>query len=132
MNPRVNPFANVTDPPVFTTKPRKEKPVAEEAVAAIAEQNNFPSRQPTKSSSAPRRKPRIYRTGRNQQFNAKATPETIQRFYKLADEKRVPLGELLKQGVDALEIVAALQKLADRKNVSLDAVIKQALDVLSA
>ena len=36
----------------------------------------------------------VYRTGRNQQFNAKVTPETILRFYKLADEKRVPLGEL--------------------------------------
>ena len=89
-----------------------------------------PSRQAPKSSAPARRKPRIYRTGRNQQFNAKATPETIQRFYKLADEKRVPLGELLKQGLDALEAVAGLQKVADKKDVSLDDVVKQALDVL--
>ena len=130
MNERVNPFANLNEAPVFKTKPRKEKPVAEETVARIAEENNFPSRQAPKSSAPPRRKPRIHRTGRNQQFNAKATPETIQRFYKLADEKRVPLGELLKQGLDALEAVASLQNVADKKDVSLDDVVKQARDAL--
>lgn len=40
---------------------------------------------------APRRG---YRTARNQQLNAKATPETIEKFYKLANERNVPLGEL--------------------------------------
>jgi hypothetical protein len=54
----------------------------------------------------------------------------MQRFYKLADEKRVPLGELLKQRLDALEAVAGLQKVADKKDASLDEVVKQALGVL--
>jgi hypothetical protein len=130
MNTRVNPFANLAEPPVFTPKPRKEKPVEEEAIARIAEQNNFPSRQAAKSPNAVRRKPRIYRTGRNQQFNAKATPETIQRFYKAADEKRVPLGELLKQGLDALEAVTGLQKAADNRNIQLGELVKEALDAL--
>jgi hypothetical protein len=103
MSTRVNPFANLTEPPVFTTKPKTETPVQKETIERIATENNFPSRQAPKSPKAERRKPRIYRTGRNQQFNAKATPETIQRFYKMADEKRVPLGELLKQALDALE-----------------------------
>jgi len=102
MNERVNPFANLTDPPTFTTKPKTEKPVEEATIAKLAEQNNFPSRQATKAK-AERRKPRIHRTGRNQQFNAKATAETINRIYKLADEKKVPLGELLRLAVDALE-----------------------------
>ena len=116
MSGRVDPFAILKEPlPSFATKPRKEKPVEEEAIARIAEQNNFPSRQAARPPKVERRKPRVYRTGRNQQFNAKATPETIQRFYKLADEKRVPLGELLKQGLDALEAVDGLQKLADKK-----------------
>jgi hypothetical protein len=65
--------------------------------------NNFPSRQAAKAPSAPRRKRRVYRTGRNQQFNAKATPETIEKIYKLANEKNVPLGELLRLALDALE-----------------------------
>ena len=104
MTERVNPFANINqDPPVFTTKPKAAKPVEEETIARIAEQNNFPSRQATKPQKADRRKPRIHRTGRNVQFNAKATTETINKIYKLADERKVPLGELLKLAVDALE-----------------------------
>ena len=115
---------------ISTTKPKKEARVEEEAITRIAEQNNFPSRQPTKVPKVERRKPRIYRTGRNQQFNAKATPETIQRFYKAADEKRAPLGELLKQALDALEAVDSLQKLADQKTISLGEVVKQAVIAL--
>jgi len=104
MSGRVDPFAILKDPlPSFTTKPRKEKPVEEEAVARIAEENNFPSRQAAKAPNAPRRKRRVYRTGRNQQFNAKATPETIDKFYKMANERSVPLGELLRLALDALE-----------------------------
>jgi hypothetical protein len=131
MNTRVNPFANVPEPPVFTTKPKKETPVEKETIERIAEENNFPSRQAPKPSKAERRKPRIYRTGRNQQFNAKATPETIQRFYKMADDRgRIPLGELLKQGLDVLETIDGLQKLADKRNISLAEVVEQALDAL--
>jgi hypothetical protein len=102
MNTRVNPFANLTDPPPFTTKPKQDKTVAEETIMHLAEQNNFPSRQATKPKTE-RRKPRIHRTGRNQQFNAKATAETIDKIYKLANEMKVPLGELLRLAIDALE-----------------------------
>jgi hypothetical protein len=74
MSERLNPFANINqDPPVLTTKAKAAKPVEEETIARIAEQNNFPSRQATKPPKADRRKPRIHRTGRNVQFNAKAT-----------------------------------------------------------
>ena len=103
MSTRVNPFANLSDPPTFTTKPKREKPVEEETIAHLAEQNNFPSRQATKTPKEPKRKPRIHRTGRNQQFNAKATAETIKRIYKLADDMGVTLGELLERACDALE-----------------------------
>jgi hypothetical protein len=60
-------------------------------------------RQATKSPKAERRKPRIHRTGRNQQFNAKATAETISRVYKQADEMKVTLGEWMKRAADALD-----------------------------
>jgi hypothetical protein len=103
MSERVNPFANVKEPPVFTTKPKPEKPVEEETIARLAEQNNFPSRQATKTAKVERRKPRVYRTGRNQQFNAKVTAETMNKIYKLADERKVPIGELLRLAADALE-----------------------------
>jgi hypothetical protein len=103
MSGRVNPFADLNDPPIFTTKPKNERPVEEEVITRIGEQNNFPSRQAAKAPKVQRRKPRTHRTGRNQQFNAKATAETIAKIYKLADEKKVPLGELLRLAVDALE-----------------------------
>jgi hypothetical protein len=103
MSERANPFANVKEPPVFTTKAKPEKRVEEETIARIAEQNNFPSRQATKPAKVERRKPRVYRTGRNQQFNAKVTAETMNKIYKLADERKVPIGELLRLAADALE-----------------------------
>ena len=104
MSDRVNPFADINkEAPAFTTKPKAERPVEEETIARLAEQNNFPSRQATKAPKTERRKPRIHRTGRNQQFNAKATAETINKIYKLADERKVPLGELLRLALDALE-----------------------------
>jgi hypothetical protein len=131
MNTRVNPFATLADPPVFTPKAKKETQVAEETISRIAEENKFPSRQAPKPAKADRRKPRTYRTGRNQQFNAKATPETIQRFYKMADDRnRMPLGELMKQGLDALEAVERLQKLAEKNGLSLEDLVTQAIEAL--
>ena len=105
MNERVNPFATMAEPPVFTTKTKMEKPVTAEIIERIAEENNFPSRQATKTLKEPRRKRRVYTTGRNRQFNIKATSETVDRFYKMADERTVPLCELLEQALDALDTV---------------------------
>jgi len=108
MTGRVNPFAdlNATLPP-FTVKPRKEKPFAEEAISRMAEENNFPSRQAPKTTKEPKRKRRTYTTGRNRQFNIKATPETVDRFYRMADERQVTLCALLEQALDALERAGA-------------------------
>ena len=103
MSERANPFAILKEPPVFTTKPKSDKPVEEAAIASIAKENNFPSRQATRAPAVPRRKPRRYKTGRNQQINIKATGETIERFLKAADARQVPLGEMLKQLLDAAD-----------------------------
>lgn len=102
MNGRVNPFDDLSSP-VFTTKPKPERPVEKEIIERIAAQNNFPSRQASKPPREPRRKRRVYTTGRNQQLNIRARGDTIERFCKLADERRVPLGELFEQAVSALE-----------------------------
>jgi hypothetical protein len=104
MSGRVDPFAILKEPlPSFTTKAKTEKRVPTETIERIAEENNFPSRQATKVAKEPRRKRRIYTTGRNRQFNIKATSETVDRFYRLADERRVSLCELLEEALDALE-----------------------------
>ncbi len=103
MNTRVNAFAILNDPPVFTPKPKPDKPVEKEAISRIAEDNNFPSRQAPKSSTPRKREQRRYRTGRNQHLGIKATAETIERFYKAVDARNVPSGELLRLALDALE-----------------------------
>jgi hypothetical protein len=107
MSTRVNPFANLAEPPVFTTKPKTEKPIQTETIERIAEENNFPSRQAAKPPKEPRRKRRVYTTGRNRQFNIKATAETVERFYKMADENKVTLCELMEMALDGLERAAA-------------------------
>ena len=103
MNERVSIFSNLSAPPVVATKPRKEIPVEEAAIEQVAEAHNFPSRQAKKAAKVEKRKPRIYRTGRNVQFNAKITAETNDKIYKLADEQGVTLGRLLELAVAALE-----------------------------
>jgi len=70
---------------------KTEKTVPNETMERIAEENNFPSRQAAKAPKEPRHKRRVYTTGRNRQFNIKATAETVERFYKMADERKVPL-----------------------------------------
>lgn len=96
---RANPFDDLGD---FKPEARP-KPVAPEVIDEIARDSGFLSRQPSPQPvSAPLSKPRRYTTGRNQQINVKAKPETIARFYKLADERRVPLGELLELALVAL------------------------------
>lgn len=99
---RVNPFAGLADMPVFEPKPRRKNPVARETIEQIAQDNGFPSRQAPKAREQ-RRKRRTYTTGRNRQFNIKATSETVERFYKMADERKVALCALLEQALDALE-----------------------------
>lgn len=99
---RVNPFDDLSD---FTLK-TQQKPVESDHIERLAQDNGFPSRQaaaPLKVAKTALKARRRYRTGRNQQLNIKATAETIAAFYRLADERRVPLGELLEQALEALE-----------------------------
>lgn len=109
---RANPFEDLSD---FEPTPAA-KPVPVAAIEEIAEQAGFPSRKPrpaAKPAAAPKasapiavepaRAVRRYTTGRNRQINIKATDATIERLYRLADERGVPLGALLDQALDALE-----------------------------
>ena len=100
---RANPFADLTE---FQPKP---KPVQKAEIEKLAQENGFPSRQPVRETptktveSKTERKGRRYTTGRNQQINIKATSETIERLYKIADEKNIPLGQVLDLALDAFE-----------------------------
>jgi hypothetical protein len=107
MNERASPFANLAELPEFKPKPRREMPSADDAIERIAEEHNFPSRQAARAPKEPKRKRRIYRTGRNRQLSIKATDATVERFYKLADERKIPLGALLDLALGALEQAGA-------------------------
>ena len=111
MSERVNPFGDLDDfaPATKAKKPKPEKSVIDQ----VAADNNFPSRQPLKPAVEPARpapaaspagrQQRRYTTGRNQQINVKATGETIEQFYRLADQMSLPLGEVLARALDALQ-----------------------------
>ena len=81
-----------------------------EQVRAVSEAAQFRSREPAspfpaKSSPQPasKREPRRYRTGRNQQFNVKASAETIEAFYAISDAQNWVLGQTLERALAALQ-----------------------------
>jgi hypothetical protein len=103
---RVDPFADAAiDLKDFKpTAPKKPK-VEAAMIREISEANNFPSRAPSqaKTLTAAPTVQRRRRTGRNAQFNIKATPETIARFTALADKHGLVFGEMLDRALDAFE-----------------------------
>jgi len=94
-----------------TSRPT-EKDVPMEAIKAVSEAQ-FPSREPVSPSTrkAPKkREPRVYRTGRNIQFNAKISLATNDAIYDITEKQGWVLGEMLEHAVDALK-----EKLASEK-----------------
>jgi hypothetical protein len=91
----------------FAPKPAPDvaAPRAEE-VREVSEAAKFRSREPAavqKPSSPPKRDQRRYRTGRNVQFNVKASQETVDAFYDISDRQGWVLGETLEHALGALK-----------------------------
>ena len=102
---RTNPFADLSD---FEAKPATSPatPIEPAVIERVAEDHGFPSRQAARAGKpAPlaSKRGRRYTTGRNQQINIKATSASIQRLYKIADARHLPLGEVLELALDALD-----------------------------
>jgi hypothetical protein len=72
--------------------------ISPDLVRRVSEAARFPSRE-----AIPRRSPRIYRTGRTMQFNARATPETVEAFYAIADQQGWLVSEALEHALAALK-----------------------------
>jgi hypothetical protein len=73
--------------------------VPADLVRLIAQTSHFPSRE-----AAPlRRPPRIHRTGRTTQFNARTTPQTVEALYAIADRQGWLVGETLEHALAALQ-----------------------------
>jgi hypothetical protein len=89
-------------------------PAAAEEVRAVSEASSFRSREPVAGKQAapvrPRREPRLYRTGRNVQFNVKARQETVDSFYEITDQQGWVLGETFERALEALKRELARQK----------------------
>lgn len=103
---RANPFGNLDD---FAAQ-SIVKPVETETIEQIAQATGFPSRKaavqdkPSQVAAMVAQKvPRRRVTGRNRQINIKATEETIERLYRIADNLDQPLGAVLEQALEALE-----------------------------
>ena len=102
---RANPFGDLGDFAPAPAKPKADRAVIDQ----VAETHGFPSRQPAKQPEAAdpapvvQRQQRRRRTGRNAQINIKATPETIDKLYQIADTMNKPLGEILELALAALE-----------------------------
>lgn len=80
----------------ITTPPPQEK------VRKVAEGAAFRSREP--EAKPAKRKPRVYRTGRNVQLNVKVRAETLNAFYEIADSQGWVLGETLEKAIEALRL----------------------------
>jgi hypothetical protein len=101
---RVDPFGGDLDLSDFKPAAPKKPKVEASAIREVSEANNFPSRAASKEKTPkPATPQRRRRTGRNVQFNIKATPETIARFTALADQQGWVFGEMLDRALDALE-----------------------------
>jgi hypothetical protein len=77
--------------------------VPAELVRVIAEASRFPSREARAAPQPARRPPRIHRTGRTMQFNARTTPQTVEALYAIADRQGWLVGETLEHALAALQ-----------------------------
>ena len=100
---RVDPFAGDLDLSEFKPAAPKKPKIEPAMVREVSEANNFPSRAAAKPPKIKAAVQRRRRTGRNVQFNIKATPETIARFTAIADQRGWVFGEALDRALDALE-----------------------------
>jgi hypothetical protein len=103
---RVDPFAGDLDLSDFKPAAPKKPNIEPAIIREVSEANNFPSRA-AKPAKVKAPVPRRRRTGRNVQFNIKATRETIARFTALADKNGWVFGEVLDRALDALEKTVA-------------------------
>jgi hypothetical protein len=115
MMSRANPLdsLNLDD---FQIKPAEEKKPKQdkEAIAKVAEENGFPSRQAQLKTSIERPRQHYFRTGRNMQMAIKGTLECHEHLQRLVQELDVPKGVILEEALKALDAIKSSPELIER------------------
>ena len=87
------------------TSTRRRPPSDEIDAASLG--SRFKSREPDTSAAvhdpSSKRRPMVYRTGRNVVFSAKTTRETVEQFYALAEANGWKANETFEKAVAALQ-----------------------------
>ncbi len=97
---RVDPFASLAQ---FKPKSADVAAVSNPAdIEKISQDNGFPSREAKPAQTTPGKRAR-YNSGEPRvQLNIKVTQESHSRFYDMAAERNLRLGDLLSKALDAL------------------------------
>mgnify|MGYP001064527834 CR=1 FL=1 len=97
---RVDPFASLSQ---FKPKTVDAQSVADPAVIEkISQDNGFPSREAQPAQTATGKRARYKSVEPRVQLNIKVTAECHERFYNMAAERNMLLGDLLAASLDAL------------------------------
>lgn len=100
---RVDPFASLGQ---FKPKAVDAHSVADPAVIEkISADNGFPSREAQPVQPSPSKRARHKSAEPRVQLNIKVTQACHERFYTMAEERNVRLGDLLSAALDALVMV---------------------------
>ena len=89
---------------LFAVQPAPE-PLPAEAIAAVAARNGFPeAAAPTPAAAADRQGARRQRqpTGRDHQFNVRLRRDTLDFIYAQANERNIPVAQIIEEATDAL------------------------------
>lgn len=104
---RVDPFASLSQ---FKPKSADAQSVADPVVIEkISQDNGFPSREAQPIQSATGKRPRYKSVEPRVQLNIKVKSDCHERFYSMAAERNMLLGDLLSAALDALVMVESSQ-----------------------
>lgn len=99
---RADPFDDLTDFTPTTVRRTKPEP---EAIHRALNETVYPNSRSTRKSGDVKIKSKTrqqYRTGRNVQFNIRASSNTIEQFHQIANSQNWTLGETLEYALNAL------------------------------
>ena len=97
---RIDPFANI-GLDGFKPKGDNQRPTDISVVDKVSRDNNFPSREAPPAK--PLKRTRYTAAAAKKQINIKVNEDCHTRFYAMAEDRGITLGDLLDLALDALE-----------------------------